>query len=202
MNLRGSRCKYSRSFGRKVDQKVEDKDPLARRGPIRRRFRKKSDYGLHLLEVQVCRMVYGIYERQFRNYLRKAKARKGNTSEEMLVLLERRLDNAIYRSGLATTRRQARQLVVHRHLWINGKPVDRPSYLLRPGDVVEVKPTKLQKPFYKDLQEDLVNPREGYWIQRVGNEGFKFRVERLPLPDEAEQGFDPAYIVEFYSKFI
>lgn len=202
MNLRGSRCKYSRSFGRKVDQKVEDKDPLARRGPIRRRFRKKSDYGLHLLEVQVCRMVYGIYERQFRNYLRKAKARKGNTSEEMLVLLERRLDNAIYRSGLATTRRQARQLVVHRHLWINGKPVDRPSYLLRPGDVVEVKPTKLQKPFYKDLQEDLVNPREGYWIQRVGNDGFKFRVERLPLPDEAEQGFDPAYIVEFYSKFI
>lgn len=202
MNLRGSRCRYSRSFGRKVDQKVEDKDPLGRRGPIRRRFRKKSDYGLHLLEVQVCRMVYGIYERQFRNYLRTAKAGKGNTSEEMLILLERRLDNAIYRSGLATTRRQARQLVVHRHFWINGKPVDRPSYSVRPGDVIEVKPTKLPKPFYKDLQEELVDPREGYWIQREGKDGFKFKVARLPLPDEAEQGFDPAYIVEFYSKFI
>jgi len=202
MNLRGSRSRYSRSFGRKVDQKLEDKDPLARRGPIRRRFRKKSDYGLHLLEVQVCRMMYGIYERQFRNYMRKAKASKHNTAEELLVLLERRLDNAIYRSGLATTRRQARQMVVHRHFWINGKPVDRPSYLLRVGDVFEVKPTKLQKPCYNDMQEELVDPREGFWLQRVGKEGYKFKVERLPKSDEAEQNFDPAFIVEFYSKFI
>jgi small subunit ribosomal protein S4 len=202
MNLRGSRCRYSRSFGRKIDQKIEDKDPLARRGPIRRRFRKKSDYGLHLLEVQVCRMLYGIYERQFRNYVRKAKARHGNTAEELLIMLERRLDNAIYRSGLATTRRQARQLVTHRHIWINGKPVDRPSYLLRPEDTFEVKPTKLSKPFYSELQEELVDPREGFWLQRVGKEGFKFSVARLPQADEAEQGFDPAFIVEFYSKYI
>jgi small subunit ribosomal protein S4 len=202
MNLRESRCRYSRSFGRKVDQKIEDKDPLARRGPIRRRFRKKSDYGLHLLEVQVCRMLYGIYERQFRNYVRSAKARPGNTAEELLITLERRLDNALYRSGLATTRRQARQLVVHRHIWVNGKPVDRPSYLLRTGDTFEVKPTKLQKPIYAELQEELVDPREGFWIQRAGKEGFKFQIERLPQPDEAEQGFDPAFIVEFYSKFI
>jgi small subunit ribosomal protein S4 len=202
VKLKGSRCRYSRAFGRKVDQKMEDKDPLARRGPIRRRSRKRSDFGLHLIEVQVCRMLYGIYERQFRNYSKKAKARTGSTAEELLILLERRLDNAVYRSGLAITRRQARQLVTHRHFWINGKPVDRPSYLLRPDDVLEVKPNKLEKPFYKDLQEELDNPREGFWLQRVGNEGFKFKVERYPLAEEAEQGFDPSYIVEFYSKYV
>lgn len=202
MDIRGSRCKISRGLGRKVDQKVEDKDPLGRRGPIRRRARKKSDYGLHLVEVQVCRAMYGIFERQFRNYFKKAKARKGNTAEELLVLLERRLDNAIYRSGLAETRRQARQLVTHRHFWINGEPVDRPSYLLRPNDTFEVKPTKLERPFYKDLQEKLDDPRDGYWIQRVGKEGFKYRIDRLPMATEAEQNFDPAFIVEYYSKFV
>jgi small subunit ribosomal protein S4 len=202
MDIRGSRSKASRALGRKVDTKSEDKDPLGRRGPIRRRAKKKSNYGLHLIESQVCRMLYGIFERQFRNYFKKAKATHGNTSEELLVLLERRLDNAIYRSGLATTRRQARQLVVHRHFWVNGEPVDRPSYQVRVGDVFEVKPTKLDKPAYKGAQEELVDPRPGYWIQRDGKEGFKFRVDRLPLATEAEQGFDPAYVVEFYSKFV
>jgi len=202
MDIRGSRAKASRALGRKVDQKIEDKDPLTRRGAIRRRAKKKSDYGLHLTEVQVCRMTYGIFERQFRNYFKKAKARSGNTAEELLVLLERRFDNAIYRSGLASTRRQARQLVVHRHFWINGRPVDRPSYLLRPGDVFEVKPTKGAKPFYKDIMEELVDPREGYWIQRSGKETLKYSVQRFPLASEAEQNFDAAYIVEYYSKFV
>jgi len=202
MDLRGSRCKYSRSLNRKVDQKMEDKDPLNRRGPIRRRARKKSDYGLHLIEVQVCRMLYGLYERQFRNYFKRAKATKGPTAEELVVLLERRLDNAVYRSGIATTRRQARQFVVHRHFVVNGKPVDRPGYLLRAGDTFEVKGTKLKKPFYHDLEEELENPRSGYWLQRVGDEGFKYKIERLPLAEESEQGFDPAYVVEFYSKFV
>jgi small subunit ribosomal protein S4 len=202
MNIRGSRCKYSRALGRKVDQKLEDKDPLSRRGPIRRRARKKSDYGLHLTEVQVCRMMYGIYERQFRNYFRSAKESKENTAEGLLISLERRLDNAIYRSGLATTRRQARQMVVHRHFAINGKSLDRPSYQLRIGDVIEVKKGKLSKPFYKSLQEELVDPNAGFWLQRDGKEGFKFKVERLPMQDEAESNFDPSYIVEFYSKYV
>jgi small subunit ribosomal protein S4 len=202
MDIRGSRSKISRGLGRKVDNKTEDKDPLGRRGPMRRRAKKKSDYGLHLIESQVCRMLYGIYEKQFRNYFKKAKARHGNTAEELLILLERRLDNAIYRSGLATTRRQARQLVTHRHFWINGSPVDRPSYQLRAGDIYEVKPTKLENLFYKNAQEELVDPRPGYWVQREGKEGFKYRIDRLPLASEAEQGFDPAYVVEFYSKFV
>jgi small subunit ribosomal protein S4 len=202
MDIRGSRSKASRALGRKVDNKTEDKDPLGRRGPIRRRAKKKSDYGLHLIESQVCRMLYGIFERQFRNYFKKAKARHGNTAEELLVLLERRLDNAIYRSGLAGTRRQARQLVVHRHFWVNGKPVDRPSYQLRVGDVFEVKPTKLANAFYKGAHEELVDPKPGYWVQREGKEGFKYKIDRMPLASEAEQGFDPAYVVEFYSKFV
>jgi small subunit ribosomal protein S4 len=202
MDIRGSRSKASRGLGRKVDNKGEYKDPLGRRGPIRRRAKKKSDYGLHLIESQVCRMLYGIFERQFRNYFKKAKARHGNTAEELLVLLERRLDNAIYRSGLASTRRQARQLVVHRHFWINGEPVDRPSYQLRVGDIFEVKPTKVANPFYKGAGEELVDPKPGYWVQREGKEGFKYKIDRLPLASEAEQGFDPAYVVEFYSKFV
>ncbi len=202
MNIRGSRCKYSRALGRKVDQKLEDKDPLSRRGPIRRRARKKSDYGLHLTEVQVCRMMYGIYERQFRNYFRKAKESKENTAEALLVSLERRLDNAIYRSGMATTRRQARQMVTHRHVAVNGKPLDRPSYQVRTGDVIEIKKGKLVKPFYKTLQEELVDPNPGFWLQRDGKEGFKFNVDRMPNQDEAESNFDPAYIVEFYSKYV
>lgn len=202
MDIRGSRSKASRALGRKVDSKSEDKDPLSRRGPIRRRAKKKSDYGLHLIESQVCRMLYGIFERQFRNYFKKAKAKHGNTAEELLVLLERRLDNAIYRSGLAGTRRQARQLVTHRHFWINGQPVDRPSYQLRVGDTFEVKPTKLANPFYKNANEELVDPKPGYWVQREGKEGFKYKIERLPLASEAEQGFDPAYVVEFYAKFV
>lgn len=202
MDLRGSRCKASRGLGRKVDQKVSDKDPLTRRGAIKRRQKKKSDYGLHLIEVQVARMLYGIFERQFRNYFKKAKAKVGNTAEELVVMLERRFDNAVYRAGITTTRRQAKQLVVHRHFWINGRPVDRPSYQLRPGDVFEVKPTKVVKPFYKDLAEDLPHLREGHWLKRVGNEGFKFAVDRMPLAAEAEQDFDAAFIVEYYSKFV
>lgn len=202
MNLRGSRCKASRGLGRRVDQKVADKDPLSRRAMIKRRSKKKSDYGLHLIEVQVCRMLYGIFERQFRNYFKKAKAKLGNTAEELVILLERRLDNAVYRAGIAATRRQARQLVVHRHFWLNGHPADRPSILLRPGDSFEVKPTKAGKPFYGDLKEELPNLREGFWLKRTGEEGFKYRVERYPMASEAEQDFDAAYIVEYYSKFV
>jgi small subunit ribosomal protein S4 len=202
MDIRGSRSKYSRALDRKVDQKSEDKDPLGRRGAIKRRTRKRSDYGLHLTEVQVCRMMYGIFEKQFRNYFKKAKAKKLNTAEEFVILLERRLDNAVYRCGLASTRRQARQLVTHRHFHVNGHPVDRPSCLLSAGDVFEVKSGKAERPFYKAIKDELVDPRQGYWVQRVQGDGFKYKVERLPKADEAEQNFDPAYIVEYYSKFV
>jgi small subunit ribosomal protein S4 len=201
--FKGSRSKYSRALGRKVDNKPEDKDPLSRRGAIRRRSKKKSDYGLHLTEVQVCRITYGIFERQFRNYFKKAKAKPGNTAEELLILLERRLDNAIYRSGLAASRRQARQLVVHRHFAVNGRPVDKPSYNLRPGDVIEVKSTKASKAFYKEAGEEVVDPRAGFWVQRVtGGEGYKYKIDRFPTADEAEKNFDAAYIVEYYSKYV
>lgn len=202
MKVRGSLSHASRALGRKVDNKGGDKDPLTRRGPIRRRARKKSDYGLHLMEVQVCRLMYGIFERQFRNYFKRAKAMKGNTAEELLVLLEQRLDNAVFRSGLAASRRQARQMVVHRHFLVNGRAVDRPSYSLRVGEVFEVKPGKLQKPLYKELEGEIMDPQEGYWLARKGKEGFKYEVTRLPMATEAEQNFDPAYIVEFYSKYV
>jgi len=199
--FKGSRCKYSRSFGRKVDNKTEEKSPLARRGP-RRRMKKMSDFGQHLIEVQVCRLLYGLRERQFRNYFKKAKARAGNTAEELLVLLERRLDNALFRAGLATTRSQARQLVTHRHVLVNSRAVDRPSYSLREGDVFEIKPSKLEKAFYKTAGEEVVDPRAGFWVLRVEGGGFKYRVDRLPKAEEAERNFNAAHIVEYYSKFV
>lgn len=200
--FKGSRSKYSRALGRKVDNRPEDKDPLSRRGPLKRRSRKKSDYGLHLTEVQVCRITYGIYERQFRNYFKKAKARPGNTAESLLELLERRLDNAIYRCGLAASRRQARQLVVHRHFLVNGRAVDKPSYNLRPGDMIEVKPSKAEKAFYKEANEEVVDPKAGFWIQRQEGGGYKYKIDRYPTADEAEKNFDAAYIVEYYSKYV
>jgi small subunit ribosomal protein S4 len=200
--FKGSRSKYSRALGRKVDNRPEDKDPLSRRGKMRRRANKKSDYGLHLIEVQVCRIIYGIYEKQFRNYFKKAKAKEQNTAEELLVLLERRLDNAVFRCGLANSRKQARQLVVHRHFLINGRPVDRPSYSLRAGDQFEIKGSKAAKPFYKEVSEEIVDPRGGFWIQRVEGDGFKYRIDRLPRADEADKSFDAAYIVEYYSKYV
>lgn len=198
--FKGSRGKYSRTFGRKVDNKPEDKSPLNRRQP-RRRMKKLSDYGQHLIEVQVCRMTYGIYERQFRNYFKKAKGRPGNTAEELLILLERRLDNALFRGGLAASRRQARQIVTHRHILINGRCVDRPSFSLRPGDVISVKPSKVEKPFYKQAASEIVDPRAGFWLQRSPGE-YKYTVERYPKADEADHGFNAAYVVEYYSKFV
>jgi small subunit ribosomal protein S4 len=198
---KGSRSKYSRLWGRKVDNKPDDKSPMNRRPP-KRRMKKRSDYGLHLIEVQVCRLTYGIFERQFRNYFKKAKAKHGNTAEELLMLLERRLDNAVFRTGLANSRRQARQLVTHRHLLVNGRPVDKPSYNLRTGDVFEVKSSKIERPFFKTAKEEVQDPRGGYWIQRVAGDGFKYQIDRLPRADEAEQSFNAAYVVEYYSKFV
>jgi small subunit ribosomal protein S4 len=199
--FKGSLCKYSRSLGRKVDNKPEEKSPLSRRGP-RRKMKKQSDFGKHLIEVQVCRLLYGIRERQFRNYFKKAKAKAGNTAEVLLVLLERRLDNALFRCGMAASRRQARQLVAHRHLLVNGRCVDRPSFSLSAGDVFEVKPSKVDKAFFKGIKEEVVDPKSGFWLKRAEGGAFKYSVERFPLASEAEQAFNAAHIVEYYSKYV
>ena len=106
---------------------------------LRRANRKVSEYGLQLREKQKAKFIYGVLEKPFRNYYKKAKQQKGQVGENLMILLERRLDNVMFRAGFARTRREARQIVDHRHVLVNGKCVNIPSYLIKAGDVIEVK---------------------------------------------------------------
>jgi len=201
-----AKCRRCRAAGVKLYLKGErclsDRCALDLRnfppGPRRRRG-KTTDFGLHLREKQVMRRMFGIGERQFRNYFVNAKRTPGVTGEELVRLLERRLDNVVFRSGLADSRTQARQLVVHRHFWVNGRVVDRPSYLVRQGDIVEVKPERRNRPYYKNLKERGLDelPAE-FWIN-LDPENLRAEVKRLPNADEMEESFHHLLVVEYYS---
>lgn len=160
---------------------------------------KLSDYGLQLREKQKVKRIYGVMERQFKNYFEKATKMKGITGENLLKLLERRFDNVVYRMGFAINRRQARQFVSHGMFLINGKKVNIPSYLLRPGDVIEVA-TK-----YKDkeiIKENLaIAEGRGFpaWTE-VDIENMKGKFVRVPERDEMQLPVSEQLIVEFYSK--
>lgn len=160
---------------------------------------KLSDYGLQLREKQKVKRIYGVMERQFKNYFEKATKMKGITGENLLKLLERRFDNVVYRMGFAINRRQARQFVSHGMFLINGKKVNIPSYLLRPGDIIEVA-TK-----YKDkeiIKENLaIAEGRGFpaWTE-VDIENMKGKFVRVPERDEMQLPVSEQLIVEFYSK--
>lgn len=160
---------------------------------------KLSDYGLQLREKQKVKRIYGIMEKQFKNYFEKATKMKGVTGENLLKLLERRLDNVIYRMGFAINRRQARQLVRHGFFLINGKKVDIPSYLLRPGDVVEIIAEGKDKDLIKDnlaLAEQRGFP---VWTE-INVEEMKGKFVRIPEREEMQLPVHEQLIVEFYSK--
>ncbi len=160
---------------------------------------KLSDYGLQLREKQKVKRIYGIMEKQFKNYFEKATKMKGVTGENLLKLLERRLDNVIYRMGFAINRRQARQLVRHGFFLINGKKVDIPSYLLRPGDVVEIIAEGKDKDLIKDnlaLAEQRGFP---IWTE-INVEEMKGKFVRIPEREEMQLPVHEQLIVEFYSK--
>ncbi len=160
---------------------------------------KLSDYGLQLREKQKVKRIYGIMERQFKNYFEKATKMKGVTGENLLKLLERRLDNVIYRMGFAINRRQARQLVKHGYFLVNSRKVNIPSYLLKPGDVVEV----VAKGKEKDLIKDNLAMAEqrGFpaWTE-INMEEMKGKFLRIPERDEIQLPVHEQLIVEFYSK--
>jgi len=190
--LRGERCLSDRCA-----IEVRNYPP----GPRRRRG-KPTDFAIHLREKQVVRRMFGISERQFRNYFVKAKKARGVTGESLLSLLERRLDNVVYRAGLADSRAQARQLVVHRFFQVNGRVVDRPSMTLRVNDVVEVKPQKKNKTFFKIKKENGFNPLpKDYWLT-LDEENLRVKVNRLPTREEMEQNVDELLVVEYYSNRI
>lgn len=189
--MKGARCHTDKcAFQRKPNPP----------GPKRRKG-KSSDYSVHLKEKQVGRRVFGVHEAQFRNYFIRAKASKGVTGEELVRNLETRLDNVIFRLRWADSRQQARQIVLHRHITVNGRVVNIPSFRVTPGDKIEVKESRRKKPFFKEQKEVLETPHDGFWLT-ADIENWSAQVERLPDMSEMEDSFDPALIVEYYSKLV
>jgi len=161
--------------------------------------RKKSDYGLQLRAKQKTRRVYGVLERQFRRYFHEAEQRRGLTGLNLLVVLESRLDNVVYRLGFSASRPQARQLVRHGHMEVNGRKVNIPSFLVKPGDVVMVRAISRQKVYFKDLAEDLPHRNVPEWLSR-DDETMSGRVMTLPERKDIDVSLNEQLIVEYYSR--
>ncbi|MBO5994259.1 MAG: 30S ribosomal protein S4 [Firmicutes bacterium] len=159
--------------------------------------RKMSDYGLQLREKQRAKFIYGVLEKQFRTTFEKASKKKGITGENLLIMLEERLDNVVYRMGLAMTRREARQLVVHGHYTVNGKKVDIPSYQVKPGDVIRVKTKSQSSPKFKEIKEMQVGVPGWLSVDRDKLEGT---VLQDPTRDQIDTPIEEHLIVELYSK--
>lgn len=161
-----------------------------------KRRRKTSDYGVQLREKQKVKRIYGVMEKQFHKYFETATREKRNTGEALLMLLERRLDNVVYRLNLAPTRTSARQFVTHGHIMINDKKVDIPSFIVDPGHVVSIKTKLLGTPVVKKQLEDK-DPQISPWLQRKGPVG---KILRLPKRDDIMEDINEQLIIEFYSR--
>jgi small subunit ribosomal protein S4 len=198
MAVRGPKWKVMRRYG--VNLFGTRSTGLSRRLDVppgqhgRRRARKPSEYALQLREKQKARFTYGANERQFRRAYERALRMPGQTGEQMLSLLERRLDNTIYRLGFAPTRPMARQLVNHGHVLVNGRKVTIPSYEVKPGETISLGP-KAQE--LGDVQDALAGATPPTWLQRDGTTG---RVVSLPSPQDFEPYIQPQRIVEYYSR--
>ncbi len=164
-----------------------------------RMVRKVSEYGLQLKEKQKAKFIYGVLERQFRNYYEKAKTMPGVTGENLLVLLERRIDNVVYRLGFANTRRQARQIVRHGHITVNGKRVDIPSALIKVGDTIEVCEKSQSNELFKMLKETNNALSAPAWLES-DQANLKGSVVRFPSRDEIDAPINEQSIVELYSR--
>ena len=161
--------------------------------------KKMSEYGLQLREKQKAKFIYGVLEKPFRNYYDKADRQKGQTGENLMVLLERRLDNVIFRMGFARTRREARQVVLHKFITVNGKVVNVPSYLIKAGDVIEVKEAARSIQRFKDIAEITAGRIVPEWLD-VNKENLSGTVKEFPSRDVIDVPVDEMLIVELYSK--
>ena len=166
---------------------------------LKRANRKLSEYGLQLREKQKAKFIYGVLEKPFRNYYKKADRMKGQTGTNLMVILESRLDNVVFRSGFARTRREARQIVDHKHVLVNGKQVNIPSYLVKAGDVVEIKEKCKGMQRYKDILEVTGGRLIPEWLD-VNQEGLQATVKELPSREAIDVPVDEMLIVELYSK--
>ena len=161
--------------------------------------KKVSEYGLQLREKQKAKFIYGVLEKPFRNYYEKADRMQGMTGENLMVILESRLDNVVFRMGFARTRREARQIVDHKHVLVNGKQVNIPSYLIKAGDVIEIREKSKSLQRYKDLLEVTAGRLTPEWVD-VDKEAFKGTVKNLPTREMIDVPVNEMLIVELYSK--
>ena len=164
-----------------------------------RSSRKISEYGLQLREKQKAKFIYGVLEKPFRNYYATAERMKGLTGPNLMVLLESRLDNVVFRMGFARTRKEARQIVGHKHVLVNGKCVNIPSYRIKAGDVVEIKESKKTMQRYKDIVEATGGVLVPAWLD-ADIEELKGTVKELPSRDMIDVPVNETLIVELYSK--
>ena len=160
---------------------------------------KKSEYALQLQEKQKAKFIYGVLEKPFRNYYEKADRQKGMTGENLMTMLESRLDNVVFRMGFARTRKEARQVVDHKMFLVNGKPVNVPSYLVKAGDVIEVREKSKSIQRFKDIVEVTAGRTTPEWVD-VDSENLKGTVKELPNREQIDVPVDEMLIVELYSK--
>ena len=161
--------------------------------------KKMSEYGLQLREKQKAKFIYGVLEKPFRNYYEKADRMKGMTGENLMVMLERRLDSVIFRMGFARTRREARQIVGHKHVLVNGKCINIPSYLIKAGDVIEIREKSKSLQRYKDIVEVTGGRLTPEWMD-VDIDALKGTVKNLPSREMIDVPVNEMLIVELYSK--
>ena len=166
---------------------------------LKRANKKLTEYGLQLREKQKAKFIYGVLEKPFHNYYLKAENMPGMTGENLMRLLESRLDNVVFRLGLARTRREARQIVDHKHIMVNGKQINIPSYLIKAGDVIEIKEKHKSSPRYKEIVEVTGGRLVPEWLE-ADLENLKGTVKELPRREVIDVPVDEMLIVELYSK--
>ena len=164
-----------------------------------RGHKKKSEYGLQLTEKQKAKFIYGVLEKPFRNYFEKAERMKGQTGENLMMLLELRLDNVMFRMGYGRTRKESRQIVGHKHVTVNGNTVTIPSYRVKPGDVIEIKEKYKTSQRYKDILEVTEARIVPEWLE-ANHEALSGTVKELPTREQIDVPVNEMLIVELYSK--
>jgi len=205
----GPVCRLCRRFGDKLMLKgskcTTPQCPLEKRNappgghPTNRRRRGISDRGIQLREKQKVRVSYGVLERQFRRFFAKAKKETSATGENLLVLLELRLDNVVYRLGFADSRAQARQIVRHGHINVNDRKTDIPSRLVKSGDVIKWREVSKKTEYYKRVAEEIEEKIIPNWLS-LDEENMTGKVLNLPSKDDIQAGFDEKAVVEYYSR--
>jgi len=204
---RGSLCRLCRSEGLKLflkgDRCYSDKCAFERRGYAPGEHgqsrRKRTDYGIQLREKQKVKRMYGLLEKQFRGYFTKADRQKGVTGTNLLIFLERRLDNMVYRFGLSASRHEARQLIRHNHFLVNGKKVNIPSYLVKVGDTIKVKEKSRTVGRISEAVETVARRGVPQWLE-LDKDSYTGIVKRLPTREELTMPMQEQLVVELYSK--